>query len=78
MFHQRKNKSFHYKPRFSRETNSDTNQVNPDEEKDFVSKWKQGSHLNNRKVKGGMSMKILVLVLVLLLICMYVLEKKYM
>ena len=78
MFNQRKNKSFNYKPRFSRETNSDTNKVIPDGDKDFVSKWKQGSHLNKRKIKGGMSIKILILVLVLLLICMYVLEKKYM
>ncbi len=78
MFHQRKNKSFNYKPRYSRETNSDTNQVNTDKDNDFVSKWKQDSHLNKRNIKGGMSMKILILVLVLLLICMYVLEKKYM
>lgn len=78
MFNQRKNKSFNYKSRFSRETNSDTNQLITDEDKDFVSKWKEGSHLAKRKVKGGLSMKILILVLVLLLICMYVLDKKYM
>ncbi|WP_100615656.1 hypothetical protein [Confluentibacter citreus] len=78
MFNQRKNKSFNYKSRFSKETNSDANQLATDRDKDFVSKWKQDSHLNKRKVKGGISMKILILVLVLLLICMYVLEKKYM
>jgi hypothetical protein len=78
LFNQRKNKSFNYKPRFSRESKSDTNQDTIDEKKDFVSKWKEGSHLNNRKVKGGMSIRLLILVLVLLLICMYVLEKKYM
>lgn len=78
MFNQRKNKSFNYKPRFSRDSDSDTNLVNTDKDKDFISKWKQGSHLDKRKVKGGMSIKMLILVLVLLLICMYVLEKKYM
>ncbi|WP_100612363.1 hypothetical protein [Confluentibacter lentus] len=78
MFNQRKNKSFNYKPRFSRDTDSDANQVNTVKETDFVSKWKQGSHLGKRKVKGGISIKMLILVLVLLLICMYVLEKKYM
>ncbi|OYX25736.1 MAG: hypothetical protein B7Z06_06830 [Flavobacteriales bacterium 32-35-8] len=78
MFNQRKNKAFNYKPRFSRETDSDANQLHAEKEKDFVSKWKQGSHLDKRIVKGGMSIKMLILVLVLLLICMYVLEKKYM
>ena len=78
MFNQRKNKSFSYKSRFSMETDSDANQVNPDEGSDFVTKWKQNSHVNKRKIKGGFSMKILLLLLVLLLICMYILENKYM
>jgi len=78
LFNQRKNKSFNYKSRFSRETDSDTHQFNSAKEKDFTSKWKQESHLGKRKIKGGMSIKMLVLVLVLLLICMYVLDKKYM
>ncbi|WP_111306855.1 hypothetical protein [Confluentibacter sediminis] len=78
MFNQRKNKSFNYKPRFSRETDSDANLEDTSKSRDFISKWKHDSHLNKRKVKAGMSMRILILILVLLLICMYVLEKKYM
>jgi hypothetical protein len=77
VFNLRKNKSFSYKSRFPKETDSDANQVT-DEGSDFVAKWKQSSHVNKRKIKGGFSMKILLLILVLLLICMYILENKYM
>jgi hypothetical protein len=77
LFNQRRNKSFNYKPRFSGEANSDNHQANSDENGNFASKWKQGSRFP-RKAKGGFSIKIMLLVLALLLICMYMLEKKYM
>jgi hypothetical protein len=77
LFNQRKNKSFTYKSRFSGDANSDGNQATPDENVGFVSKWKQEGRVT-RKARGGFSIKILLLVLVLLLICMYILDKKYM
>jgi hypothetical protein len=76
LFNQRKNKSFNYKPRFSSKTDTNTNLGDTSKSRDFISKWKQDGHLNKRKVKGGMSIRILILVLVLLLICMYLLESK--
>ncbi len=79
MFNQRKNKSFNYKPRFSNEKKTETNLGNDASElKEFSSKWKQDSHLNKRKLKGGMSIRMLIIVLVLLLICMYILDSKFM
>ncbi|WNH09377.1 hypothetical protein [Thalassobellus suaedae] len=74
MFKQRKNKSFNYRPRFSKEEDVNSN-LEKSNEKDFASKWKQGS---KRKVRGTLSVGTLIFVLVLLLICMYLLEKKYM
>lgn len=72
MFKQRKHKTFNYKPRFSKEDKAfDANE----EEREFVSKWRRES---GKKVRGGISMRFLILALVLLLICMYLLEKKYM
>ncbi|MBU3822626.1 hypothetical protein KO566_11170 [Flavobacteriaceae bacterium XHP0103] len=77
MFNRRENRTFNYTPRFSGEKDADGK--NEDAEKpDFVSKWKANSHLGKRKVKGAMSMRVLILILVLLLICMYVLESKFM
>ena len=60
MFKQRKNKSFNYQSRFSKDSqgSSDSETSN---KKDFISKWNRDS-----KPKGGvaMSMRILILVLV--------------
>ncbi|TWO32547.1 hypothetical protein E1J38_006645 [Seonamhaeicola sediminis] len=76
MFKQKKNKRFNYQPRFSKENQSDSNaEENP--EKEFVSRWR-ATREGKRKVKGTMSVRILILALVLLLIVMYVLEKRYM
>ncbi|WP_396603245.1 hypothetical protein [Algibacter sp. R77976] len=77
MFKQRKHKTFNYQPRFSKESQTDSSSDNNSNTKDFVSKWKQSSG-TKVKTRGAMSMKVLIFVLVLLLICMYLLEKKYM
>ncbi|WP_194766026.1 hypothetical protein [Tamlana sp. I1] len=73
---QRKHKTFNYQPRFSKEKQTDASLEEGGRERDFVSKWRQNSGKQPR-VRGAMSMKILVLILVLLLIAMYLLEKKY-
>ncbi|WP_298499962.1 hypothetical protein [uncultured Algibacter sp.] len=77
MFKQRKHRTFNYQPRFSKEDQTDPSLKNNSNTKDFVSKWRQ-SNGTKVKTKGAMSMKVLIFILVLLLICMYVLEKKYM
>lgn len=77
LFKQRKNKTFNYKTRFSKENKETSNLDEDSNTKDFISKWKVGSN-TNRKMKGGMPVKTLILILVLLLICMYLLEGKYM
>jgi hypothetical protein len=77
LFKQRKNKTFKYKSRFSEK---DKQKADSDEleARDFISKWRS-EHGNSRKViSGGTSVKILIFFLVLLLICMYLIEKKYM
>lgn len=75
MFKQRKNRTFNYQSRFSKENEKDSK----DDElatREFSSRWKDK---RDRSRKGGFSMSIrtLIIILVLLLICMYVLEKKY-
>ena len=77
MFKQRKHKTFNYKPRFSKESQTDSSLENNSDTNDFVLKWQQ-SKGTKVKPRRAMSMKVLILILVLLLICMYVLEKKYM
>ena len=77
MFQQRKNKTFNYQPRFSKENQKDSSLKEDSNTKDFISKWRKSSG-NKRKTRGAMRMRTLVLFLVLLLICMYLLEKKYM
>jgi uncharacterized ion transporter superfamily protein YfcC len=72
LFKQRKNKTFNYQSRFSKDNDSDLEVSN---QKEFASKWKQES---KRKMGSPMSMRTLIFILVLLLICMYLLEKKYM
>ncbi|ULC60317.1 hypothetical protein MBM09_04830 [Flaviramulus sp. BrNp1-15] len=77
MFKQRKHRTFNYQPRFSKE-NQDASNLDTDKNtKDFISKWRE-SKGNRPKARGVMPIKTLILVLVLLLICMYLLEKKYM
>ncbi|MDG1729854.1 MAG: hypothetical protein P8K68_07980 [Algibacter sp.] len=76
MFKKRKHKRFNYQPRFSKESQTDSS-LEDNNTKDFVSKWKQ-SKASKVKPRGSISMYVLIVVLVLLLICMYVLEKKYM
>ncbi|NMH88597.1 hypothetical protein [Flavivirga algicola] len=77
MFKQRKNRTFKYEPRFSKENQTGSNPKEDFDSEDFVSKWKR-QRGNNVRVKGALPVKTLILVLVLLLLCMYVLEKKYM
>ncbi|GAA4887068.1 hypothetical protein GCM10023311_08410 [Flaviramulus aquimarinus] len=77
MFKQRKNKTFNYQSRLSKESQTDSSLDNDSYTKDFVSKW-QRKNVNKTGSPGAMPIRTLILILVLLLICMYVLEKKYM
>lgn len=72
MFKQRKHKTFNYKSRF---LDSQTPSDDEEHKHEFVRKWRKES---GKKVKQGFSVRLLILVLVLLLVCMYLLEKKYM
>ncbi len=74
LFKQRENKTFNYQSRLSKDNrvDSDLETLN---QKEFASKWKQGGE---RKTGRVMSIRTLIFVLVVLLICMYLLEKKYM
>lgn len=76
LFKQRKNKIFSYTPKFSKETKESSNQEENSRYGDFASKWRE-TQSSKRKLKGGMKLSTLILVLVLLLLCMYLLEKKY-
>ncbi|PIA80725.1 hypothetical protein BFR04_16070 [Gaetbulibacter sp. 4G1] len=75
LFKQRKHKTFNYKSRFSKGNEENSND-GEQTRKEFVSRWNDKRD-SSRKVGFGMSMRTLILVLVLLLICMYILEKKY-
>ncbi|WMI64405.1 hypothetical protein RBH94_10055 [Aestuariibaculum sp. YM273] len=75
LFNQRKNKTFNYRPRFSKENEEVTDGEAP-EKHDFISKWEQ-TRTSKRRVKGAMSIRTLLLILVLLLICMYILDSKF-
>ncbi|WP_303279393.1 hypothetical protein [Flavivirga aquimarina] len=77
MFKQRKNKTFNYKSRFSKEDQNDLGLEDNFDTEDFASKW-QRQRGKNVQVKGALPVRTLILVLVLLLLCMYLLEKKYM
>jgi hypothetical protein len=77
LFKQRKHKTFNYQSRFSKESQTDSSLDNNSNTKEFISKW-QKNKSTKVKTRGAMSMKVLMLFLVLLLICMYLLEKKYM
>ncbi|WP_242132649.1 hypothetical protein [Aestuariivivens marinum] len=75
MFKQRKHRTFNYKPRFTKINEGDSG-LDASGKSDFVSKWKEAQS-GKRKLKGGVKLTTLILVLVLLLICMYLLEKRY-
>ena len=77
MFNQRKNKTFQYQSRFSKENHKDSEDEKPSETEGFVSKWRSHRELSKTKRKGGMPIKTLIFILVLLLICMYLLENRF-
>lgn len=77
MFKPRKHKTFNYQSRFSEGNKADSSLNEKENTKDYISKWKEDREVK-RKVRGTMSVKTLILFLVLLLICMYLLEKRYM
>jgi hypothetical protein len=72
---QRKNKTFNYKSRFS---NQKDDLVENSQTSRFTSKWQRERDVNLVKSKRGFSLVTLILILVLLLICLYVLESKFM
>jgi hypothetical protein len=75
---QRKNKTFNYKPRLSNQSESKDELIEDSEANSFATKWQRERSGNLSKGKRGFSMRTLILILVLLLICMYILENKYM
>jgi type VI protein secretion system component VasF len=77
LFQQRKHKTFNYQSRFANKDNVDSIQTEETNTKDYISKWKE-NRTSKRKVRAALPVKTLILFLVLLLICMYLLEKKYM
>jgi hypothetical protein len=72
---QSKNKKFNYKSRFS---NQKDDLVEDSQTGRFTSKWQREREVNLVKSKRGFSLFTLLLILVLLLICLYVLENKFM
>ena len=78
MLKQRKNKRFNYKPKFSSRSEPKGSLHEDSESNEFASKWQRERRGNLEKGKRKFSMRTLILILVLLLICMYVLENKYM
>ncbi len=77
MFKQRKNKTFQYQSKLSKESQDISDENKRSEKEGFVSKWSSHRDINKRKRKSGFSMKLLVFILVLLLICMYLLENRF-
>jgi hypothetical protein len=77
LFKLRKNKSFSYTPRFSKDTEIHSDEKKTSKYGDFSSKWRKNQGLSNRKLNKGMSLPLLILVLALILICMYVLDIKF-
>ena len=76
MFNQRKNKTFNYKPRFSKENMEPSNLEDESNQKDFISKWRREAG-HKVRMSGLLPARTLIILLVLLLICMYALEKNY-
>ena len=76
MFGQRKNKTFNYKPKFSKKDQIDFDSGGNSQSKEFITKWRQQTG-NKVRMKGILPARTLILLLVLLLICMYLIEKNY-
>ncbi|NJM78654.1 MAG: hypothetical protein HC854_01720 [Flavobacterium sp.] len=72
MLYKSKNRTFNYKPRFSKENGEQSN-YDSYLKKDLISKDK-GFQQQNRKLKRFMPISILLLILVLLLIGMSILD----
>jgi len=77
LFKPRKNKSFSYRPRFSKDTELYTEHEEITKERDFNSKWRNNLGHSNRKIKKGLSLPFLILILAFILICMYFLDIKF-
>ena len=77
MLKPRKNKSFSYRPRFSKDTELYTEHNEITKDRDFSSKWRNNQGLSNRKIKKGLSLSFLILILALILIGMYILDIKF-
>lgn len=75
---QRKHKRFNYKPRYSKSGEASSNDGEVSSNDEFVSKWESVRGTNTRKSRKGFSVIKMIIILVLLLICMYVLEIKFM
>lgn len=78
MFKQRQHKRFKYKPRYSKSDEAFASSVDASKSNEHVSKWQSIPGTTSRKRYGRFSVPILILILVLLLICMYLLEIKFM
>jgi len=78
LFKQRKHKRFNYKPRYSKSDESLSDSQKASKSSDFSSKWQGVRDTTKRKGYRAFSLPVLFLILVLLLICMYVLEIKFM
>jgi hypothetical protein len=74
---QRKNKTFQYHSRFSKENQENPNNDDASKTEGFILKWRSHRELSKKKRKGGLSVKLLIFILVLLLICMYLLENRF-
>ena len=72
MLYKSKNRTFNYKPRFSKENHDNTNR-DASSKNDFISEWK-GMQKKNTKVKTALPIVTLIVFLVLLLIGIYVLD----
>lgn len=77
MFKPRKNKSFSYRPRFTKDTELYTEYKEVAKDRDFSSKWRNNQGPSNRKIKKGLSLPFLILILAIILICMYILDIKF-
>ena len=76
MLKPRKNKSFSYTPRFSKDAESNPAEKEVSKYGDFRNKWRNNQGLGNRKLKKGLSLPLLLLALVVILVCMYLLNIK--
>ncbi|GAA4280914.1 hypothetical protein [Gaetbulibacter aestuarii] len=77
MFKQRKPRRFNYQPKFSQENQARTADGEAeDDNKAFLRQWREERRAR-RKSRPMFSMRTLLIVLVLLLICIYMLQHKY-